>query len=130
MHCHCLTVVTTRVTFVVVMIEVSQSVMNFQQRHSSHITVRVSPSCFFAFRFDYLFSFFRFTNQEQCIFNGWLHFLHLSFFVFLGIRSGMFGDRGSLNPDSFDLSQQTQHLTGDTQNISRLETNMKSQHHH
>ena len=67
MHCHCLTVVTTRITFVVVMIEVSQSVMNFQQRHSSHITVRVSPSCFFAFRFDYLFSFFRFTNQEQCI---------------------------------------------------------------
>ena len=57
MHCHCLTVVTTRVTFVVVMIEVSQSVMNFQQRHSIHITVRVSPSCFFAFRFDYLFYF-------------------------------------------------------------------------
>ena len=130
MHCHCLTIVTTRITFVVVMIEVSQSVMKFQQWHSSHITVRVSPSCFFWFSFRLSFLFLRFTNQEQCIFNGWLHFLHLSFFVFLGIRSGMFGDRGSLNPDSFDLSQQTQHLTGDTQNISRLETNMKSQHHH
>ena len=57
-------------------------------------------------------------------------FAFVVFFVFLEIRSGMFGDRGSLDPDSFDLSQQTQHLTGDTQNISTLETNMKSQHHH
>ena len=72
-HCHCLTVVMTRVTFVVVMIEVSQSVMNFQQWHSSHITVRVSPSWFFA-----LFLYFSDSQIRSSVFQ-WMD----TFFAFV-----------------------------------------------
>ena len=51
----CISLFDCRITFVDATIEVSQSVMNFQQWHSSHITVRVSPSCFFVFRFVFVY---------------------------------------------------------------------------